>query len=366
MSPLFSNHLNLLRALAAFIVVLSHFAYPRFSRGDYLFIRDWNLGSDAVVLFFVLSGYVIAYTTFDKDRTLGRYLFARFTRLYSVIFPALILTLILDTAGNAINPLAYDGWWWNPAGIGETLFHGLSFTTEWVGQGFRPGTNGPFWSVSYEAAYYLVFGIVAFMTGLKRLITLFVVLAIVGIKPLALIPVWLMGVWFYYRAEEIVINQRSAVVLSFMPLIIYAMAIYADVPLILLGISNLLFGGEKILSLRFSNEFIWNAFLGCLVTMHLVGMRTLLKNKVNNVSPSQSISWLAGGTFSIYIMHYPLLQFVDAALTDGMNNYLRDSILLGITILGCLIFASVFERTLPKQRQWLLEFRSLPEARQPQ
>ena len=59
-SPRLSVYLDLMRAIAAFVVLLSHFAYPRFTDGAFLVIRDLNLGSDAVVVFFVLSGFVIA------------------------------------------------------------------------------------------------------------------------------------------------------------------------------------------------------------------------------------------------------------------------------------------------------------------
>jgi len=100
MSPRLSYHLDLLRFIAAFIVLLSHFAYERFTQGYYAFIRDYNLGSDAVVVFFVLSGFVISFAAIEKDKTAGRFAFSRMTRLYSVAIPALILTLFCDKLGD--------------------------------------------------------------------------------------------------------------------------------------------------------------------------------------------------------------------------------------------------------------------------
>ena len=47
--------LDALRVWATLIVVLSHVAYPRFTRGDYILIRELNLGSDAVIVFFVVN-----------------------------------------------------------------------------------------------------------------------------------------------------------------------------------------------------------------------------------------------------------------------------------------------------------------------
>ena len=67
-----SGYLDLLRFGAAFVVLLSHFAYTRFTDGQYSFIRELNLGSDAVVLFFVLSGFVITFAATQKTRQQDR------------------------------------------------------------------------------------------------------------------------------------------------------------------------------------------------------------------------------------------------------------------------------------------------------
>ena len=168
MPPAFSRHLDLLRVLAALTVLLSHFAYPRFSRGDWLWVRELNLGSDAVVLFFVLSGLVISWTAAEKDRGFGAYAFARLTRLWSVVLPALVLTLVFDAVGARIDRANYVPPWLVEAPAWEVLARGLSFSTEWTGSGFRPGSNGPFWSISYEAAYYLVFGLLALALDGRR------------------------------------------------------------------------------------------------------------------------------------------------------------------------------------------------------
>ena len=55
---------------------------------------------------------------------------ARIARLYSVIVPALIVTLLLDTAGSALFPAAYDGWWYSGEAITEQYVRALTFTTQ--------------------------------------------------------------------------------------------------------------------------------------------------------------------------------------------------------------------------------------------
>ena len=69
--------------------------------------RLGNLGNDAVMVFFVLSGFVIAYVADKKERTPRDYFVSRFARLYSVVVPALLLTAIADFLGSHIDYNVY-------------------------------------------------------------------------------------------------------------------------------------------------------------------------------------------------------------------------------------------------------------------
>jgi peptidoglycan/LPS O-acetylase OafA/YrhL len=351
LTPGFSRYLDFLRALAALVVLVSHLAYARFTRGDYLVIREWNLGSDAVILFFVLSGYVIAYAARERDRTLGGFAFARATRLYSVALPAILLTLLLDHLGARLNPAAYDGWWWQPAPVWEVLLRSMSFSTEWSASGFRPGTNGPFWSLSYEAAYYALFGIAVFLRGWRRLLLLALLLALAGIKVLLLMPAWLCGVWLYARADATSLRPLPARLCLVGSLVLYAVALAIDLPDRLLALTSAALGPEAVQALRFSNEFVWNALLGLLVTLHLMAARALLGRAPSQTGRAGRATWLAGASFSIYLVHYPALQFWHALLPAGPLPQLRDALLLVLTLLACLGFAAVFERRLACMRR---------------
>lgn len=353
MTPGFSFYLNLLRFLAAFIVVLSHFAYERFTRGDYLYIRDWNLGSDAVIIFFVISGFVIAYTAREKDKGAARYTFARATRLYSVVVPAILATLLFDYLGAHIDPAAYDGWWWNPAPAWEVLLRTLSFSTEWGASGFRPGTNGPFWSLSYETGYYLLFGAALFLSGWSRIVVLALLLVLVGVKPLLLMPAWLLGVWLYHRGGATAHRPALALALFLVPLGAYVAALALHLPVQLLAASTALLGPDTIASFRFSNEFLWNGLLGILVAYHLTGAMHLSANTAPRPRIASAVSWLGGASFSIYLVHYPAMQFWSSVLPQTQVVQVRDILLLAITLLSCFLFAAAFERPLPLYRRWV-------------
>ena len=87
-----STALDLVRFIAALLVFFHH--------SEHL-LKDKNLsiiasfGHDSVILFFLLSGFVIGFISDTKEHTLIQYTIARISRLYSVVIPALLLTYIL-------------------------------------------------------------------------------------------------------------------------------------------------------------------------------------------------------------------------------------------------------------------------------
>jgi peptidoglycan/LPS O-acetylase OafA/YrhL len=339
-----STYLNFLRFGAAMIVVLSHFAYPRFSDGLWLWLRELNLGSDAVVLFFVLSGFVIALTAERKDATLRSFAFARATRIYSVAIPTLILGWGLDRWGVSLAPSEYFAPYYAPLPLWETLLRGLSFSNEWAGAITRLGSNGPYWSLSYEVGYYALFGIAFYLEGPRRIFLLIAATVLLGLNILLLIPAWLMGVWLYHRLKTGALPQGiSAFCLVVIPVAIYVLAITNNIP----DAFRSLF---TVHGLRFSDEFVWNALIGVLVCAHLTGMAGLLRDRPL-ARLKLPMGWLAGASFSIYLMHYPLLQFLHAAL-PGIGY----AALFGLTVLACFAFAEIFERPLEFWRRCIRDF----------
>ena len=94
------------RFLAALIVVAGHIEWS-FAPGFMPFIRDYHLATLAVGIFFVLSGFVIGHTVDRKETDAHSYFLNRAARVYSVVVPVLLLTLLLDSCGRWLAPDAY-------------------------------------------------------------------------------------------------------------------------------------------------------------------------------------------------------------------------------------------------------------------
>ena len=150
--------LDVVRFGAACLVLLHHAAIPKF--GTYLPYRLAMTGTEPVMAFFVLSGFVIALTAETTDRTADQYLLSRAARLLSVTIPAIALTVALDYLGDALSPALYADHWTDPATVANLhmplsirLGATASFLNEIWGLDVWPGTNSPFWSLGYVAAY---------------------------------------------------------------------------------------------------------------------------------------------------------------------------------------------------------------------
>ena len=147
-----SVYFEIVRFTAALVVLLSH-AWPIFFPASPL---PWP-GHDAVVVFFVLSGYVISHASETKDTTLWRYVLSRTSRILCVTIPALLLGAVVAVyVGTPAADIAIPS-------LLNAVFLGQSWTLN-VG----PPENAPYWSLCYEVWYYAIFGAAFYLTGSRR------------------------------------------------------------------------------------------------------------------------------------------------------------------------------------------------------
>ena len=85
-----SLYLDAVRFAAALVVVFSHAWLVLFPG----YPLHWP-GPAAVIVFFVLSGFVMAYVTDRRDRSQADYALDRLSRLWSVALPALGFGIVL-------------------------------------------------------------------------------------------------------------------------------------------------------------------------------------------------------------------------------------------------------------------------------
>ena len=215
MSSATSALLNGLRIAAALVVFSYHVSLPWFYSGPHI---SAEIGHDAVTLFFVLSGYVIAYSIEGHRRRNARqYGLARLSRLYSVVGPALLLTFLLLMIGEALNPQFYHQFYRGFDGV-RLVLAGCFLQEIWL-LSASPPTNGVFWSLGYEFWYYVIFGIWVYgrHCSLGRWLLLGAIL-FVGPKVLLLFPIWIMGALAYRGGDDTVIAHQFVFLAQLQPL----------------------------------------------------------------------------------------------------------------------------------------------------
>lgn len=346
MSKEMSLYLDLVRLLAALIVMVYHFAYGRFTGGGLQFIRDSHIGSDAVIVFFVLSGFVIAYVTAHQDNNLRDYVINRLSRLWSVMIPALILTIVVDQIGQRINPAAYDGWWYQADSPIVRSVANLFFLNEIWFKSIRPFTNGPFWSLSYEFWYYAIFAAAFYFRSYWRVIFVLSACMIAGPKILLLLPVWLLGVLTWHISKRLSLSLAAGIVLFLVPIEIYILIKHYELDKLAFTTTKIWLGTDDVGgAIGFSDEFLISYIYGVLIAMNFLGFQALgpYLGKLLNVFEGP-IRFCAGLTFSIYLFHYPLFQFFSAVLSEDMNLLLRNSLMFILSLLVIAVVGHYTER----------------------
>ncbi|WP_210515879.1 acyltransferase family protein [Hymenobacter terricola] len=146
---IFDNQLEGLRGLAALIVILSHIISNTYNLDPhYPLTGIWQYsppGHISVLVFFILSGYVIGLSNSKPITTnIARrvYLKKRFVRLY----PLYLVSILLSVALAAIFHQYFSF-----KTIGLHLIFGQVLFTPVL------SNNDPLWSLSYEVVYYLLY-----------------------------------------------------------------------------------------------------------------------------------------------------------------------------------------------------------------
>ncbi|NMQ04043.1 acyltransferase [Candidatus Accumulibacter phosphatis] len=202
-----SLFLDTLRFTAAMTVLLHHLTGQTFNSS----FSPVPWGREAVIAFFVISGFVIAYVLDSRERDLKIYVSARLGRLYSVILPALFITPLLDHFGRQAAPDLYREIVADHVVL-RILINLANLQESW-NLTTAPLSNGPFWSLAFEFWYYVVFGAYTLLSGYSRQIVILLACLAAGPRIIFTMPVWLLGVVAYRLDQKTHLHRSSACVL---------------------------------------------------------------------------------------------------------------------------------------------------------
>lgn len=324
--------LNLLRFVAAFLVVVGHVrqmfvvdysqvAASPLTMAEYLLT---SLASPAVMVFFVLSGYWVGGAALAGFRSgtfaWQNYIASRLVRLWLVLVPAIALTAIADVVGAHVwgSAAVYtDATGYDPLGglvpthSMSQLFGSVFFLTDLHPSLTRVlpfGSNHPLWSLGYEASYYLFFPLILEVVWRGRSIPRRAAAAVVlaaaafvgGPAVLSLFPVWLLGVAIALVAPRITVMLRGRAVLPWLQVGSAGLAV------LLAALSRLV-------------PLVGLAFVG--VATVLVGvLATDIAASARVRSAFAHVARLGRSSYSLYATHLPLVTLLAAALVPARSQ----------------------------------------------
>ena len=363
------DHLDLLRGIAALLVLTSHLRIYLFQNyGDLdpayhslvtqAFYFATALGHQAVLAFFALSGYLVGGRVlcdlcaggFDWTSYLSR----RLIRLWIVIIPALLLTWALDVTGAMLTGgIGYDGRFSSLYNSGPPAHGGIAHDiATFVGNvAFLQtievsyfGSNSPLWSLANELWYYVVFPLAAWLVlaaapWQARLAGAAILMSLIYFLPSRL---WIGGaVWLAGAAAAWSTMQpghasfwSSAATRAFALCALLSAVVLSKVPALVPG--DVAFG---------------------LIVAAALPVLALLP------SPGGIYRRTARGaseiSYSLYLTHFPLLtllvfwSFGGTRFMPGVEGALVYLALLAVAIIWAALVWWCFERNTHKVHSWL-------------
>ena len=165
-----------LRFVAALYVFLFHIhiRWPLGEAGSAIH-QFFSLGAVGMSLFFILSGFVLAYTYSRPGFEIKSYAVGRFTRIYPVYFAAAVVTLpfLFLTVEATGLPFAAK-----LALYGFLIFTNIFLIQAWFPTTFYHWNNGGSWSISVEAFFYAALPLALFLMRNRSARTLVACLAV--------------------------------------------------------------------------------------------------------------------------------------------------------------------------------------------
>jgi peptidoglycan/LPS O-acetylase OafA/YrhL len=303
--------LDLLRAAAAQMVCVGHaisFFVPQWRPTHFPYMQ--NVG---VLLFFVISGFLITFTLIERSRnpnySFGQFFIERFARIYSGLVPALIFVAIIDgvTIYFTSSPIILRYFTLKTMIANVFMLEGYRGVLPNIFQWSAFGSASPLWTLGIEWHIYIFVASLFFMAKKPRLIPFLIPMALFfGQTPIhflfgsfqadgvgqGLFTLWLGGSLVYFAARSFALSVFPAAALGVCGAIGFLTFAHT--------------GAEYDLRLY---PLLVAAFFGLILATQSIHLLTSPKT-------IHLIRFLADYSFSLYLIHYTIMYGMWAAFSD--------------------------------------------------
>jgi peptidoglycan/LPS O-acetylase OafA/YrhL len=334
--------LDLIRGLSALLVCMGHLRSAILV--DYSVLQSPNIlhkvfymmtgfGHQAVIVFFVLSGYFVggAVLRAGKQFSWRHYLISRLARLWVVLIPCLFITWVVGEFLLYHFPQvllgAYAASWHSGPNPNEysvsvsTLMANLFFLQTIATPVY--GVNGPLWSLANEFWYYISFPLLLSAVGLLgvkkhsiQIVALICLLSIAYCLPEEMLfgfLIWLMGVGVYLL--QVSIKERSQSIKHIG--IVIALVLFASILIL----------SKSTIGQQFNLQFL-DFMTGLMFALLCLLLST-------QAFPKEGFAWIANisiflseTSYSLYLSHFPLVLVIAPVFYQSQKMTFDDFILV--------------------------------------
>jgi len=313
------NSIQYLRAVAVIMVVFVH-ATDQVDWLKEMFTS--KIGYGGVDLFFVISGFIMVYSTHGRTITPGKFIWLRILRivpLYWLLTIALVVIAFL--APSVVRSITLDGWH-----FATSLFFIPQLSPAFPNQ-FWPVLI-PGWTLNYEMAFYSLFAIALFFSSNVRLVFLTVVM--VGLVLLGLDSE--KGTLFSFYSDLIILEFLLGAVLGY--LFVHGYLKKNNV----LGYFILL---SAVFSWWYLQSFdLGHRFFSAGLPAFFVVLAALIID-LSSVREFKLMHLIGNASYSIYLSHVFALGFLRAVWNKVSYGSGQGDIYLGFTLIVVAIAFSV-------------------------
>lgn len=348
------HELDSLRGLAACTVVLCHF-WAGLGTAAYLSIwrsplRFLVAGHDAVILFFILSGFVLALPwTHHRNMGYASFIIKRICRIYLPYLAALMLAITMNASHHGL--VTGDKWvnltWSQKPDVRLILQH-IMFVGDYQWDAF----NTAFWSLVYEMRISIIFPLLAiavlrFQNGWMLVFALFTsllsehysrIFALLHVVPEASKFTDTLHYMSFFVLGAILANNREAIQARYKELprlvawtlIVLGVALYYH-PLSIPGFAKRVLTEQKIVD--------WIVAMGSIIIIGLALSSGVFKRVLNH----GAITFLGRISYSLYLVHGTVL-FVMIYMLHGQLKMMFLPIYLAGVLSVTTAFYMIFEK----------------------
>ena len=262
------------------------------------------------MIFFVLSGYVITYVACQRETTLLNFSISRIARVYSVVIPAIVLTIAVDLVIVYATPLYHAAELrtsipsYQYFGFPRYALMSLLFMNEaW---GFREPlfSNGVYWSMCFEVYYYCLFAAAFYFRGVTRIAALAIILLAIGPLPLLRFHLWLLGAGIYRLHLRVSLPPWTARAIFAFTIALMGYDLATDLNLQIDSYLDSVTNGA--VSTGVLRRIVGDTLTGSIVATNVFAAK-YCGFKFGRVGPW--FTYLGSFSFTLYLMHVPLLRF---------------------------------------------------------